>query len=603
MSAAASLYRRHRPRTFEDVIGQEHVVRTLRNAVDQNNVHHAYLFVGSRGTGKTSMAKILASALNCTDGPRSDFLADDPLIASIAAGTSLDVQEIDAASHNGVDDIRDLIDSVSTMATTGGWKVYILDEAHMITTAGWNAFLKTLEEPPPNTVFVLATTEASKVLPTVADRCHRFDFRRPTVEMLSQALRRAADAEGIEIGDDAVAMIARSATGSFRDALGTLEQLVTYGGMHVKAEDVQAVLGVADFELLCRTADAVAAGDRRAVLEAVAELSDSGRDMIGFARDFAAHIRNILVASTLGEAPASIGLTAEQSAQLVEQSSKFGPERSAHTLDLLSKMIQTARAGGDPRLQLELALFKAARPEDDEAPDALLARIEALEQRAQPVDAVSRTVAAAPAQQTPAVTAAPPPPEPEATAAPIAAAPQVAVAVAVAEPDTDLDPGPEPEFDPIAEADSEPAVFTDEPVSADVAAAGPPSLEEVIVTWPTVIATLHEASPRLGAALENARPERVEDHRLVIAFAESAGFLRKSAEQPSSRETIAKHISDATGFSFAVDTVTLPDNEFAHIAAAAAALEPGKGIDQDELVEQLKKQFDATELAEVPTEN
>ena len=224
-------------------------MRTLRNAVDQNNVHHAYLFVGSRGTGKTSMAKILASALNCTDGPRSDFAADDPAVEAIAAGTSLDVQEIDAASHNGVDDIRDLIDSVATMATTGGWKVYILDEAHMITPQGWNAFLKTLEEPPPNTVFVLATTEANKVLPTVADRCHRFDFRRPTVEQLSQALRRAADAEGIEIGDDAVAMIARSATGSFRDALGTLEQLVTYGGKNVDAEDVQAVLGVADFEL------------------------------------------------------------------------------------------------------------------------------------------------------------------------------------------------------------------------------------------------------------------------------------------------------------------------------------------------------------------
>ena len=159
---------------------------------------------------------------------------------------------MDAASHNGVDDIRELIDSVALAPTTGGWKVYILDEAHMITTQGWNAFLKTLEEPPPNTVFVLATTEANKVLPTVADRCHRFDFRRPTVEQLSQAVRRAADAETIEIGDDAIAMIARSATGSFRDALGTLEQLVTYSGTNVKAEDVQAVLGVADFELLLR---------------------------------------------------------------------------------------------------------------------------------------------------------------------------------------------------------------------------------------------------------------------------------------------------------------------------------------------------------------
>ncbi|MFY9470313.1 MAG: DNA polymerase III subunit gamma/tau, partial [Solirubrobacterales bacterium] len=400
MSAAASLYRRHRPRTFDDVIGQEHVVRTLRNAVDGNNVHHAYMFVGSRGTGKTSMAKILASALNCADGPKSTFAADDPAVEAIAAGVSMDVVEMDAASNNGVDDIRDLIDSVSVMPVGGGWKVYILDEAHMITPQGWNAFLKTLEEPPPNTVFVLATTEAGKVLPTVADRCHRFDFRRPTVEQLATAVRRAADAENIEIGDDAVAMIGRAATGSFRDALGTLEQLVTYGGASVDSDDVQAVLGVADFELLLRTADAIATGDRRSVLEAIAQLADSGRDMIAFARDLAGHVRNLLVAGTLGEAPAALGLTTEQSALLVKQSEHFGPEQSTHTLDLLSQMITMSRGGADPRLQLELALFKAARPEDDSSPDALLARIESLEQRAGQMTAA----VAAPTVGTPAST-------------------------------------------------------------------------------------------------------------------------------------------------------------------------------------------------------
>ncbi|MGH2906412.1 MAG: DNA polymerase III subunit gamma/tau [Solirubrobacterales bacterium] len=568
MSGAASLYRRHRPRTFDDVIGQEHVVRTLRNAVEQGQVHHAYLFVGSRGTGKTSMAKILASALNCTGGPKAEFDAGDPAVEAIANGTSLDVVELDAASNNGVDDIRELIDSVAMMPAGGSWKVYILDEAHMITTQGWNAFLKTLEEPPPNTVFVLATTEANKVLPTVADRCHRFDFRRPTVEQLSQALRRAADAEGIEIGDDAVALIARSATGSFRDALGTLEQLVTYGGKQVQADDVQAVLGVADFEMLVRTADAVADGDRRGVLMAVAEAADSGRDLIAFARDFAAHVRNLMVARTLEAAPPSAGLTVEQSTRLVEQAQKLGPERCAHALDLLSQAIQAARDGGDPRLQLELALFKAARPEDDASPDALLARIEALEQRAQPIDAIARTPVA--------------PPEPEPTPAPTPPAPEPPAAqVETVLPEEPVETAPEIDDSPVALATA-------------------PSLEEVLVAWPAALATLMEESPRVGHALEAAKPLRVEDRRLIFAFAESAGFNRKTAENSGSRETIAKHLEVATGFAFAIGTEALPDSEFT--VAVGADGEAGGGIDRDELVEQLKKEFNATEMAEVPPE-
>ena len=224
--ANASLYRRHRPRTFADVVGQEHVVRTLRNAIEQDRVHHAYLFVGSRGTGKTSMAKILAASLNCVDGPTVTPCGVCESCRSIADASSLDVIEMDAASNNSVDDIRDLREKVAYAPVSGRHKVYILDEAHMLSTAAWNAFLKTLEEPPPHTIFVLATTEANKVLPTVVDRCHRFDFARPTQAQIAGVLRRVADQESIVIPDEASALIARSATGSFRDALGTLEQLV-----------------------------------------------------------------------------------------------------------------------------------------------------------------------------------------------------------------------------------------------------------------------------------------------------------------------------------------------------------------------------------------
>ncbi len=382
-----SLYRRHRPRTFAEVVGQEPVVRTLRNAVELNKVHHAYLFVGSRGTGKTSMAKILAACLNCDQNP-TDLTPDHPTIepcghcescVSIARATSLDVIEMDAASNNSVDDIRELRESVAYAPVSGRRKVYILDEAHMLSTAAWNAFLKTLEEPPPNTVFVLATTEANKVPATVVDRCHRFDFQRPTVEQIASVVRRTAQAESIEIPPPAVAALARSATGSFRDALGTLEQLVTYSGSAVALEDVLAVLGVADVRLLEETIDAVAAGDAAAALRALESCVEQGRDAGSFASDLEVRARELLVVQTLGEVPDELRLTPEADAALREQAGRCEHGLVIRLLELLGEAMEAVRAGADPRTRLELALVKAARPEVDSSMRALLARIERLE--------------------------------------------------------------------------------------------------------------------------------------------------------------------------------------------------------------------------------
>ena len=354
-------------------------MRTLSNAVTRDKVHHAYLFVGSRGTGKTSMAKILARSLNCVNGPTLEPCGECESCLTIAAGTSLDVIEMDAASNRSVDDVRDLRERVGLAPAAGRWKVYILDEAHMLTKEAWNAFLKTLEEPPPNTVFVLATTEPQKVMATIVDRCQRFDFQRPSLEQIAEVVKRVAAAEGIEADDGAVALISRSASGSFRDALGTLDQLVAFKGDNVATDDVVELLGAADAEVLFDTTDALAAGDAKATLEAVDRLVRSGRDPGRFARDLIAHLRQLLVARATGQVPESFTVTVAQPQRLADQAQGIGEAKLMGAIDALSAGVANMREGDDPRLSLEVALLKVARPSLDSSREALLRRIEALE--------------------------------------------------------------------------------------------------------------------------------------------------------------------------------------------------------------------------------
>jgi DNA polymerase-3 subunit gamma/tau len=483
-SDSTSLYRRHRPGSFDEVVGQQHVVRTLRNAVEREKVHHAYLFVGSRGTGKTSMAKILARSLNCErGGPTTTPCGECDSCRTIAAGTSVDVIEMDAASNRSVDDVRDLRERVAYAPAGGRWKVYILDEAHMLTKEAWNAFLKTLEEPPPNTVFVLATTESHKVMATIADRCQRFDFQRPSIEQISEVLERVSEAEGIELEQGATAMIARSASGSFRDALGTLDQLVAFGGERVGLQDVMELIGAAGAEVLFEAVDAVIAADPKGVLLGVEKMARSGRDPAQFARDLLGHLRHLLVVQTVGEVPETFVITASDEGRLSAQAAAIGPATLVRTIDELAAALTAVREGDDARLAVEIALLKAARPDLDPSAEGLLRRVERLEK------------------------------------------------------DVEVD----------NEDDSNPTPPEKPPAEGSEAGQTAIQLDELVRLWPVVLEKLRETSPALAATFEGARPVGIDEDGVRIGFPADSTFNKRKAEAPDKRELVAAALEAVAG--------------------------------------------------------
>jgi DNA polymerase III subunit gamma/tau len=540
VAESASLYRRHRPQSFGEVVGQEHIVRTLSNAVEKGRVHHAYLFVGSRGTGKTSMAKILARSLNCVQGPTLTPCGECEPCRTIAAGTSLDVIEMDAASNRSVDDIRELRERVGFAPAAGRWKVYILDEAHMLTKEAWNAFLKTLEEPPPNTVFVLATTEPQKVMATIVDRCQRFDFQRPSLEQIAEVIRRVSTAEKIQIDDGAVALISRSASGSFRDALGTLDQLVAFGGEAVTTDEVVELLGAADAELLFDTTDALAKEDARAALEAVERLARSGRDPGQFARDLIAHLRQLLVARATGEVPDSFTVTVAQPDRLAGQAEAIDDAKLMGAIDALSGAVAGMREGDDPRLTLEVALLKVATPSLDASREALLRRIESLESRL--------GGEGGPAVEPAKPIETPPPAERD---APEPDAPQANVATA----------------------------------SVD--------FDRVVELWPAVVDHLRDSgSAMLSTLFDEARPLGIDEERSVlrIGFPASAKFNKKKAESSVSVERMTEALTSIAGQRLR------PAYEVIDGKGEDPAREGSAEVSEEELIDLVKDSFDANEV-------
>lgn len=376
-----ALYRQWRPDTFEEVVGQDAIVRILKNQIESGRIAHAYLFCGSRGTGKTSIAKIFARAINCSRPENGSLCGQCSMCVQLASVSNMNVIEIDAASNNGVDEIRDLRDKVRYPPAAGRFKVYIVDEVHMLSMGAFNALLKTLEEPPAHAVFILATTEPRKLPATILSRCQRFDFKRISSQTIVSRLRNICTRMDICAEEAGLYTIARWAEGSMRDALSLLDQVVSFCGPSVTDADVLAVLGTADQGFIFRTADHILSGEAAALLDKLGRLVQDGKDLAVFIKDLMHHLRNVLIVNICGRTEALLDVDAAALDRLEAQAAVGSQTRMLRALEILSALEAELRYSTQPRVLVELALVKICRPERQDSLEDLQDRIETLERR------------------------------------------------------------------------------------------------------------------------------------------------------------------------------------------------------------------------------
>ena len=377
-----ALYRKFRPDEFEDVKGQDAIVRTLKNQINADRIGHAYLFCGTRGTGKTTVAKIFAKAVNCEHPVDGSPCGECAMCKSIAAGTSMNVIEIDAASNNGVDNIREIREEVTYRPTEGKYKVYIIDEVHMLSIGAFNALLKTLEEPPEYVIFILATTEAHKIPITILSRCQRYDFKRISIETIAARLRELIDKEGWDVEDKAVRYIAKMADGSMRDSLSLLDQCAAfYMNETLTYDHVLEVLGAVDTEVFSRLLRQLLAMDVHQVIETVDELVMQGRELSQLAADFTWYLRNLLLVKTSDNMEDVLDVSSENLALLKEEAQMIDSDTLIRYIRIFSDLTNQLKYATQKRVLLEVTLIKLCRPAMDQNKDALLDRIRAIEKQ------------------------------------------------------------------------------------------------------------------------------------------------------------------------------------------------------------------------------
>ncbi len=506
--------RKYRPQRFADVVGQDHVTQTLGNAIRQNRIAHAYLFVGPRGTGKTTIARIFAKCLNCTDGPKVDFSEDDPRCKEISEGRSLDVLEIDGASNRGIEEIRALRETVKFAPATGKFKIYIIDEVHMLTKEAFNALLKTLEEPPEHVKFMFATTEPEKILPTILSRCQRYDLRRIPVALIVKHLGQIAQLESVKVEESALFVIARAAEGCMRDAESTLDQLISFCGNEIAETDVVSMFGLASRSQIQAMAEAVFAGNLEAVLRGVDELSKNGKDLGLLLSDLLNHARNLLLYQLTRGDLTLLEVTETEAVKLSEHAGLVDSEALTRIMEVLVDGESRLRDAVSKKTLVEITMVKSVQARQAVSIDSVLkqlrelrsgnpvtmpAAVPAPQVAARAITSVAATVPVEPPQAKPAVAAAP-----AAPAAPTPSTPAVVPAVAT----------------PPTPAPSAPVSTPASSVATAASAVPVPTVSSVDLAplWTGVLECVSRISLFTHSYLVNAHPVSFERQVLTIGF-------------------------------------------------------------------------------------
>ena len=565
-----ALYRKYRPTTFKDVVGQEHIERTLKNAIEQGKVSHAYLFCGPRGTGKTTMARILAKALLCEQGPTVEPDGTCPECEAIAQGTHPDVYELDAASRTGVDNVREeIIARVNYAPTRGAWKVYIIDEVHMLTNAAFNALLKTLEEPPEHILFILCTTDPQKVPDTIQSRCQRFDFHRISNEAIVSRLGAICVEEGVDFEGEALDLIAYRADGGMRNALTSLEQLIAFGGGHVTLEGAQNLLGSLDETDLSEIVLAIGKRDAAACFNWVARYVETGADLAQFVSDLSEYVRNMYLLSMAGiEVEISVNEATRKA--MVDQLKYFGQDRLSRLLVVLGDLSKELHSSSNPRLSFEIALTRMVRPESDLTIEALAERIEELERKI-----ASGQVGAAAQGLTPPLQAAP---QAMSQQANFQDSPQqVSSLQANSQP---VATAPVQENPPqLAPQGGMPSGVGSVPPNQTSAASGALPIEvtnpaAVQRFWHSVTSSLRKANPARGVLFMNAKIfGESNGSGLVITFGKDNGFAYTAAQKPEVQQLLSQTVDSIAGghvpYRLMLEEGGSPQSPFANSAAAS----------------------------------